>query len=324
MTRLKRRSLLKSVLASTAWAKAASAQDGASAANTASRTPFCSRRMDEMTSREIESFLNSGGDLVLIPFGPISGHGALIPVGMHALWSQALSVLIAEKANGLVFPPTHCCFAGATRTFRGTVSFTVDEQVTVLKRIASTLQKQGFRRTVLVGGTNPEDTGGMVAARELFDETEKPCWFVSASRALELPEVKALFDGYPGKFGETQISLASLKILGRERPIPLENWAREKKPEGSDQPEEIAADVRAMRKLGAVGFRYHEESEHGNHGNAGIVWKGRSDVDLAVDVLHKSADAVIPALSRLAHYVDWLERHPASFIRSKERLDEKE
>jgi creatinine amidohydrolase/Fe(II)-dependent formamide hydrolase-like protein len=279
--------------------------------------------MDEMTSREIENYLNSGGDLVLIPFGPVSGHGALIPVGMHAHWAHALSVLIAEKANGLVFPPTHSCFAGATRTFRGTVSFAVDEQVTVLKRIASTLQKQGFRRTVLLGGTNPEDTGGMIAARELFDESEKPVWFVSASRALELPEVKSLYSGYPGKFGETQLALASMKILGRERPIPLERWARETKTESHDQPDEIAADVSALRKLGAVGFRYHDEGNHGNHGNAGVFWKGRSDVDLAVEVLHKSAEAVIPALSRFAHYTDWLERHPTSFIRARERLDEK-
>jgi hypothetical protein len=53
----------------------------------------------------------------------------------------------------------------------------------------------------------------------LFDETEKPFWFVSASRALQLPEVKALYEGYPGKFGETQLALASLKILGR---VPLD------------------------------------------------------------------------------------------------------
>ena len=38
---------------------------------------------------------------------------------------------------------------------------------------------------------------------------------------------------------------------------------------------------------------------------------------------HKSAEAVIPGLSRLQHYADWLERHPPAFIRSKERLDEK-
>jgi creatinine amidohydrolase len=323
MTRIPRRSLLKSALAGVAWSGAASAQGEKPTIQSTAVTPSISRRMDEMTSREIELYLKAGGDLVLIPFGPVSGHGALIPVGMHAHWAHALSVLIAEKANGLVFPLTHCCFAGATRTFRGTVSFTLEEQVTVLKRIASTLHNQGFRRTVLVGGTNPEDTGGMVAARELFDETEKPVWFVSASRALQLPEVKALYDGYPGKFGETQLALASLKILGRQRPIPLESWAKEIKAEAFDQPDEIAADVTEMRRLGAVGFRYHEESNHGNRGNAGIVFKGRSDLDLAIEVLHKSAEAVIPGLSRLQHYADWLERHPTSFIRPKERLDEK-
>src|SRR3954464_11165432 len=164
MRRFPRRNLLKSALAGVAWSGAANAQGDKSTNPGNAVASFVSRRMDEMTSREIELYLNAGGDLVLVPFGPVSGHGALIPVGMHAHWAHALSVLIAEKANGLVFPLTHCCFAGATRTFRGTVSFAFEEQVTVLKRIASTLQKQGFRRAVLVGGTNPEDTGGATTA----------------------------------------------------------------------------------------------------------------------------------------------------------------
>ena len=117
---------------------------------------FVTRRIDEMTSREVELYLNGGGDLVFIPFGPVSGHGAYTPLGMHAHWANALSVLLAEKATGLVFPATFACFAGATRTFRGTVSFPVEEQVSVLKRIARTLHVAGFRRTVLVAGTNPE------------------------------------------------------------------------------------------------------------------------------------------------------------------------
>jgi hypothetical protein len=70
-------------------------------------------------------------------------------MGMHAHWASALSLLLAEKANGLVFPTTFACFAGATRTFRGTVSFPIHEQVSVLKRIASGLHAAGFKRTVL-------------------------------------------------------------------------------------------------------------------------------------------------------------------------------
>ena len=212
---------------------------------------FVTRRMDEMTSREVESYLKNGGDLVFVPFGPISGHGAFIPMGMHGHWANALSVLLAEKGNGLVFPATFTCFAGATRTFRGTVSFPVHEQVSVLKRIASTLHAAGFKRTVLVAGTNPEDTGGIIAARALFDESEIPYWYLQGSRILEAPEIKAMYEGYPGNFfGETLIELASLRILGRERAVPLPNWAGEiKHGDGGDQPAGIRNDIREMKRF---------------------------------------------------------------------------
>ena len=282
------------------------------------------RRMDEMTSREIELYLKGGGDLAFVPFGPISGHGAFIPVGMHGHWAQALSLLLAEKADGLVFPVTWCCFAGATRTFRGTVSFPIDEQVRVLSRIANSLYEAGFRRTVLVGGTTPESLGGEVAARDLFDRTERPFWFVEAARLLDAPEVKAIYEGYPGNFGETLLELASLRLLGRERATPYADWARELKPNGgADQPKEIAADVVALRRAGAVGFRYHEEAHHGNHGTAGIEHEGRLDIDMAVEVLHKCAEVLAPSLGKLTNYADWLEAHPFRYIAATDRLGER-
>jgi len=282
------------------------------------------RRIDEMTSREVETYLKEGGDLAFVPFGPVSGHGVFIPMGMHAHWASALSLLLAEKANGLVFPATYTCFAGATRTFRGTVSFPIEEQVAALKRIAGTLHAAGFTRTVLVAGINPEDTGGIIAARQLFDETEVPYFYLQASRLLELPEIKAMYEGYPGNFGETVIEMASLRILGRERPIPAAEWARELKPAGYlDQPAEIADDIRQMRRVGAVGFRYFEEKQHGGSGTAGILFKGRSDVDLAVEVLHRCSELALPALRSFAHYQQWIARHPMEYIKSTDRPGEK-
>ncbi len=280
------------------------------------------RRMDEMTSREIELYLKGGGDLAFVPFGPISGHGAFIPVGMHGHWAQALSLLLAERADGLVFPVTWCCFAGATRTFRGTVSFPIDEQVRVLSRIATSLYGAGFRRTVLVGGTTPEALGGEVAARNLFDRTERPFWFVEAARLLEAPEVKAIYTGYRGNFGETLLELASLRVLGRARAIPYPEWAREPKPDGDgDQPQEIFDDVVALRRAGAIGFRYYEEKHHGNHGTAGIEHDGRLDIDMAVQVLHKCADVLAPSLTSLTSYADWLDAHPFRYIAAADRLN---
>lgn len=282
------------------------------------------RRMDEMTSREIEFYFESGGDLVFVPFGPISGHGAFLPVGIHGHWANALSVLMAEKANGLVFPVVNTCYAGATCTFRGTVSFPITEQAAILSRIASTLIDQGFKRIVLVAGTTPEHTGGYVAAREVFDRTQKPVWFIVAENLLKAPEVRAMYEGYPGNFGETLICLASLRILGRERPVPYPEWAKEPKGEQYDQPKAIFDDIRELRKWGSVGFRYFDEGSHGNHGTAGIIYNGVPDIDLTVEVLKKCADIALPALNNYAHYVEWIAKQPFKYIVPTEHLDDPE
>ena len=193
-----------------------------------------------------------------------------------------------------------------------------------MKRIASTLHAAGFKRTVLVAGINPEDTGGIIAARALFDETEVPYFYLQASRLLENPEIKAMYEGYPGNFGETVLEMASLRILGRERPIPVADWTRETKPSGYlDQPAEIAEDMRQMRKAGAVGWRYFEEKQHGGSGTAGIMFKGRPDVDLAVEVLNKCADLALPALQSFTHYQKWMADHPMEYIKATDRLREK-
>jgi hypothetical protein len=296
-------------------------KDSASSAGAERQSSLPTRRMDEMTSREVELYLEGGGDLVLIPFGPVSGHGAFIPMGIHGHWAHALAVLLAERANGLVYPPVFTCFSGGTRSFRGAVSFPVTEQAQILERIVGILQQQGFKRIVLVAGTNPEDLGGTVAARQVFDRTERPVWLLIGERLLHDPAVHALYEGYPGSFGETQIGLAGLRILGRERPIPCPEWARERKVDNDpDQPLEIAEDVRKLRTLGAVGFRYFEEGNHGNHGMAGLTFNGKPDIDVAVEVLEKSADIAAPALNNLGHYADWLEKHPFQYIVPKERL----
>ena len=278
-----------------------------------SQEPF-SRNMDEMTSREVELFFEGGGDLVLVPFGPLSGHGAMVPIGMHAHWAHALALLVAERANGIVHPPVFTTYAGATRTFRGTSPFSITEQVAVLKRIARGLRGQGFRRVVLLAATTPEYFGGIVAARELFDETEEPAWLLVADRLLEMPEVKGMLEGYPGRFGENLIELASLRVLGKRSEVRFPELSRQTGRPEVDQPAEIAEDVGELRRMGAIGFRYHAESNHDNHGTAGLMFRGELDIDLASRVLVRCAELVVPLLRRYSHYVEWLETNPFRFI----------
>ena len=79
--------------------------------------------------------------------------------------------------------------------------------------------------------------------------------------------------------------------------------------------------VVALRTLGQVGWRYHEEGNHGNHGTAGITYKGQSDIDMTVAVLDKCADIIVPVLDQLSNYSDWLDKHPFKYIQASERLN---
>ena len=78
-----------------------------------------------------------------------------------------------------------------------------------------------------------------------------------------------------------------------------------------------------LRTLGQVGWRYHEEGNHGNHGTAGIVYKGRSDIDMTVEVLDRCADVVVPGLASLSYYADWMDKHPFKYMQAGERLNER-
>ncbi len=53
------------------------------------------------------------------------------------------------------------------------------------------------------------------------------------------------------------------------------------------------------------------------------MFNGRSDIDIAVDVLHKSADVIVPALASFERYSKWLEQHPMQYISPTQRLQEK-
>src|SRR5689334_8008390 len=101
--------------------------------------------LDRLTSREVGERLEST-DVIFVPHGPISGHGPWTTLGMHAHGAEAVSVLLARKCGGLVYPTLFTAFAGATRLYPGTVPFTYEFHIQVLKTVVPSLYTQGFGR----------------------------------------------------------------------------------------------------------------------------------------------------------------------------------
>src|SRR5215471_7383388 len=150
--------------------------------------------LDRLTSREVGDWLKSN-DVIFVPHGPISGHGPWTTLGVHTHGAEAVATLLARRCNGLVYPPIFTAFAGATRLYPGTVPFSYEFHIQVLKAVVRSLHAQGFGRIFLVCYTNPEDAAGLIAARDLFDiEGEIPVASLVATKGLSSEPVKKLLE----------------------------------------------------------------------------------------------------------------------------------
>lgn len=291
------------------------AQAAAQPAAPAEQRPDRIVRLDLLTSREVEEWQRGGGDTIFVPHGPISGHGPWTTLGVHTHGAEAVATLLARKCNGLVYPPIFTAFAGATRLYPGTVPFSYEFHVQILKAVVRSLHTQGFGRIFLLCYTNPEDAAGLIVARDLFDiEGEIPVASLVATKGIESDAVKALVNDYQGSAGEAIIDYAAMRLLGRERPIAEPELARVGLRGGRDQNPAILDSVRTLRQRGTRGFRYDSEREHSSHGTVGLTFRGRPDIELGLAILDALADYLLPAVEALRRHREFLRANPARRI----------
>jgi len=93
--------------------------------------------LDEMTWREVAERLKKC-DVAFIPTGTIEGHGP-IPLGCDSYIVTAVAKIMAEKIGGIVLPPLTYNYTGATTSFLGTVTVSLESQVAILKDIVRSL-----------------------------------------------------------------------------------------------------------------------------------------------------------------------------------------
>jgi creatinine amidohydrolase/Fe(II)-dependent formamide hydrolase-like protein len=277
-------------------------------------------RLDLLTSREVGDWMKKG-DVIFVPHGPISGHGPWTTLGVHTHGAEAVATLLARKCNGLVYPPIFTAFAGATRLYPGTVPFSYEFHVQILKAVVRSLYAQGFGRIFLLCYTNPEDAAGLIAARDLFDiEGEIPVASLVATRGLASEAVKKLLSEYKGSAGEAIIDYAAMRLLGHERAIAEPKLARVGLRGGQDQNKEIQGAVTILRSRGTRGFRYDAEREHSSHGTVGLAFRGQPDIELGLMILDALAEHLLPAVDALRRHKEYLRAHPARRIERQEPL----
>lgn len=182
------------------------------------------RFLPKMTNNEVEEYLDRN-DLIFVPVGVTELHGAL-PLDSETVIAEALSKILAEKADGLVLPHLNYFYAGATAIGRGTVQVSVRSGIDYLLEVVRSLKRQGFGRIIFVTLHGPAYLTVGPVLRDFFDETHTPALYLDMSTVFGKVREEWLKD--PSNDGKdmsmdffNDMVIAGYDLLGRLEEVPL-------------------------------------------------------------------------------------------------------
>ena len=103
-----------------------------------------------MTSRECRSYLEQGGDLVLVPVGTVERLGPHLPLGARNIVVSAIAQLLAEKNNGITLPTIPYSTVYDAYKQQGSVDIAPDFMHQYCYGLCQELEANGFKRIVFV------------------------------------------------------------------------------------------------------------------------------------------------------------------------------
>ncbi len=240
--------------------------------------PLHTRDLTRLSHPQIAEQLKRS-DVIFIPVGAVEANG-IQPTGRDYVWPLGYAMAAAEATGGLYLPGLVWSFPGTTRPAASTVHLTPSAGVVILKELAHSLLKQGFRRQVYISashGPAPLTLGTLV--REFFEETQTPILYldmgaqwrrlnVSAEerqRALYgVHEMAGRLEDLPlaGEYAETPLAvpenkgLAALNRLGLGGSLQVGSWIADEMAHGGGGPlPKTAAERAAWAQEGAAAVR---------------------------------------------------------------------
>lgn len=216
------------------------------------------RLFTRLTNREIEAYLQRN-DLLFIPVGTVEMHGAL-PVDCETVLPEAISVLLAERADGLVLPDLPYFYPGGTTIGRGTIPMSIRAGYDYLTELLKCVEKLGFGRIVFVSYHAPASLTLDAVARDYFDAHRLPIIHLNALSSIyrftHCPEGKEFCK--PNDRSDEMI-LAAYDMFGRLEDVPL---TTEPIYDCSGENPQTTAKFNKLFSYGSSGFLYADPMEH--------------------------------------------------------------
>ena len=104
----------------------------------------------EMFPGEIESRLQAGNDIAILPIGSLEQHGPHLLLATDSFCAQAVAQEIGNCSGGTVLPPVPYSWVGCTNVFAGGIGVRESVFIDYLRAVVKRLWQSGFRRILVV------------------------------------------------------------------------------------------------------------------------------------------------------------------------------
>lgn len=129
--------------------------------------------IQELTWQDVEQYLQED-DIVIIPAGSTEEHGPAGPLGVDAYAAIALAEDAAKKAGVLVTPPIWFGDSSHHLGFAGTISIRPNTLIEIIKDIAKSLARHGFKKILIINGHKMANLSALLIASKELHEYDLP------------------------------------------------------------------------------------------------------------------------------------------------------
>lgn len=144
---------------------------------------------ENLREEEFESAISLSGGVCIVPVGCLEKHGQHLPVGTDVIHITEIAKRAAEKEPVCIFPSLYFGEKTGAGNFYGTVIFSAELRLQILKETCSEIARNGFKKILLYNGHGGnQDMLSYFSRSVLYDKTDYMVYTYSLGSDFATPK----------------------------------------------------------------------------------------------------------------------------------------
>lgn len=144
---------------------------------------------ENLREEEFESAISLSGGVCIVPVGCLEKHGQHLPVGTDVIHITEIAKRAAEKEPVCIFPSLYFGEKTGAGNFHGTVIFSAELRLQILKETCSEIARNGFKKILLYNGHGGnQDMLSYFSRSVLYDKTDYMVYTYSLGSDFATPK----------------------------------------------------------------------------------------------------------------------------------------